>query len=256
MSFLSQGILDTPTFRGSMAVNSINKCLQCQLTVYACNSNEMPNSEKILGKNFDNHITVTKCGHVFDRACLAVWLDNELHKTCPSCRDIASIEECRPLTTYMTAFCENYANAQANIAETLKGEADKTCSICVEEFSAAYFIPESKRFMHTACWIKLHEVVPSPITLPEFYPHHIAAVGKAFIPLPTGLPAPNSPTAKGIVFSAILLPVSVWAFAMNWRFYKKQNVFLFVLSIPALLIFQSCSIFVTVVQKIFTEKTT
>lgn len=240
--------------------HSITQCLHCDKPV------------------FDDNIIVTKCCHVFDKACLEGWLQRK--KTCPLDQDTISLPECQPLQNYLQPFSEYYAEDETFVTSALsqkKDEVEQVCSICIKEFSAVYFIRESRCFMHQACWIELYPTEKS--AHPSLYPQQIATVERKWVesgkpsklPLPAPLPAlhssvlapppastsprkPSKPMPGGIVALLAISPfVSIWAFLMNTRVYPK-NTFLFVLSIPVLLIRNIFSIASFLFKRIFTER--
>jgi len=206
---------------------------------------------------FDADLLVTKCGHVFDQACLEKWYKTK--KTCPLDQAAIQLEDCKSLKQSLESFsvydAEDEAFVISILPESQKDEAEYICAICHKEFSAAYFIRENKRFIHQACWIKLHPTTAP--AHPRLYPEEIATVerkwsesgrkpmqlppriaipSKALAPAgsPRGPAAPISPLI--VVLGAITPFVSLWAYLMNTRvYYRNPNVFLFVLSIPILL---------------------
>jgi RING finger family protein len=226
-------------------MSAIDKCLHCNNPVFvpsAIEKKDVPILKKI-DKNFKDDIIVTKCGHVYDRHCLAIWLSNPKNATCPSDNQTITLDECQPLAVVMETFAKHFQSPKESEAKTPK--EDDSCSICYGEFEGrAYYLHERKGFMHTTCW-KEPASVPRP---PKFNPVQIAAFERS---RPKLL---NLPVA-GVVILAVIPPISVWALAMNWRHYQKKNVLLFVLSIPALLIYKTFSLFFILLRKASPEKT-
>ncbi|HEX2579160.1 MAG TPA: RING finger protein [Rhabdochlamydiaceae bacterium] len=130
------------------------------------------------------------------------------------------------------------------------------CSICNESFQM-YFITQDKdktrigRFMHEECW---QETVDDETVLLEISAPDMVKVAEQLPPKPTKPMKPISPITIFIV--TIILPMSIWALAMNTRVYHNKSPFLFVLSIPALIIFKILSLFVNGIRIILTEKRT
>jgi hypothetical protein len=230
---------------------------------------------------FDDNIIVTKCCHVFDRACLEGWFQRK--QTCPLDQDTISLPICQPLQNYLQPFSEYYAEDKPFVISTLpksmEDQVEKVCSICTEdEFAAVYFMGESKRFMHEACWINWIKLHPNETpSLTNLYPQQIATVERKWVeskkpsklPLPASHPAlhssvlappppsprkPPKPLPVGMVaFLAVSPVISIWAYFMNTRVYPK-NTFLFVLSIPVLLIRNIFSIASFLFKRIFIER--
>jgi len=55
-------------------------------------------------------------------------------------------------------------------------------------------------------------------------------------------------------FAIIILPMSIWALAMNNRPYHSRNPYLFVLSLPALIILKILSLSLSGIRAILSEK--
>jgi len=128
------------------------------------------------------------------------------------------------------------------------------CSICKESFHL-YFITQDKnkkrigRFMHENCWQK---TVDDKTVLLEISAVDVVKFAQQ-LPAPKRKPArPISPVT--IFFIAITLPISLWALATNTRIYHNKSPFRFVLSIPALIIFKSLSLFLNGIRAILAEK--
>jgi hypothetical protein len=150
---------------------------------------------------------------------------------------------------------KHYEENQATASKILKGEADKTCSICFNAFPSAFYIPAEKGFMHKVCWFKKNPS-QSGSPPPKFYPQQIAHFEREIKPtLPKEVTLPTFSRTGFFVLSTIWIPISAWAWGMNWRYYQRKNVFLFMLSLPTLLIINTCFLLYRSLRRVFTEKT-
>jgi hypothetical protein len=236
------------------------------------------------------NLIVTKCNHIFCRSCLQLWLLKD-NKECPLDRapllDMNTEEGKKEYTsfkTYLEKFSyyisHDFLKLQEKLAaekvlsiancQLLKArksssekkdvdESDDQCAICQEIPFQMYFITQDKDstkigcHMHEDCWqskvdkdsiildISVHDIVKVSEQLP--WPPKEYALGPI---------KPASPVR--VFFVAIILPVSIWALAMNIRLYHNKNAFLYVLSIPALVIFKILSLFLNGVKALFLDK--
>ncbi len=256
-------------------------------------------------------LIVTKCDHLFCKACLDQWFRSK--QTCPLDNKIlspitaenvrqsgedpeineANLVEGMQYSTfklYLERFTyyiqndfstlqEKLAAAKAmKIASCEKLKADKfrvksdskeseedQCAICHDQFPQMYFITQDGdetrigRFMHDGCW---QGTADDTSVLLEISARDMAIVARQ-LPTPGKQPGggairpaepikPASPIK--VFFVAIILPISIWALAMNNRIYHNKSAMLFVLSIPALIVFKILSLFLNGIKTILTDK--
>jgi hypothetical protein len=230
-------------------IDPIERCLSCESFVYKQADGQIPGKEAP-----DLDLIVTICGHVFDRACLMTWL--QTGSTCPLFPEEnakITLKECHDLKDSMTFLCKHYDKNQAIASEVLKEVADKICSICHDTFSSAYYLPTEKRFMHKTCWLKKNPT-QSGNSPPEFHPQQLANFEMKIRPtLPVEVTPPTFSNTGLFVLSAIWVPISAWAWGMNWRYHQRNNLFLFVLSLPTLVTINTCFLLYRNLRSVFTE---
>ncbi len=219
--------------------------------------------------NFDK-LTATKCSHVFCEVCIRQWIVEFNKKTCPSCVGIVGTNNNEPikdLLARVTYYARHdlktleeklehekiYRVSSCQLKTEAKSQSDDSCAICHDSpIPYVYFIIKDKdpanvgHYVHKDCLKKVEQnSLIQDFSLPE--------LSKVAQQLPW--PPPSKPTSPfRVIFLLIILPISVWALAMNSRIYRNNNIFLFVLSIPALLIFKMFFLIFSGIQKIFTEK--
>ncbi len=156
--------------------------------------------------------------------------------------------------------CQILKEGQAKKKPDQKESDDSadSCSICTEPFPQMYFITRDKdpskigHFMHEGCWQATvdNESVILDISVRDM----VKIAGQ--LPPPRELPpepvTPASPIK--VVFIIIVLPVSMWALAMNSRVYHNKSFILYVLSIPAMIIFMVLSFILNGIKAVFTDK--
>jgi hypothetical protein len=250
-------------------------------------------------------LIVTKCNHIFCRACLEEWFDNK--HTCPLCNKVLSpitrgnvrqrkedpkineanlggevMQHCSfklylerfthyiqndPLTlqgklaaakAMKISSCELLKAEKANVMPSPKASEEDQCAICFKAFPQMYFITEDEdrdsvgRFMHEGCW---QATVDDKSVILEISTPDMVKVAEQ-LPPPRALPLepikPASPIK--VFFVAIILPISMWALVMNPRIYHNKSFVLFVLSIPALIIFKILSLIVNGLKAVFSDK--
>jgi hypothetical protein len=248
-------------------------------------------------------LIVTKCNHVFCRACLVQSLESK--RSCPMDQkdlslitpknireksedpriDQTSINQGMQYNSFkslLEIFIYYIQNNYSVLEEKLTAEkalkllscemlkADKSkvkpnsqeleedqCAICITvPFPQMYFIIKDKdptrvgRFLHEDCWQK---IVDDKSLILEISARKMAIVAEQ-LPLPEALPKePYKPASPAkVFFMAIILPMSLWALAMNTRIYHNKSFVLFVLSIPALIIFKTLSFILNGIKAAFT----
>ena len=222
--------------------------------------------------NFDK-LTATKCSHVFCEVCIRKWIVENKKETCPTCVGPVRSEDNEPYKDFLARVTYYARHDPKTLEEKLQLEkiyrvsccqikideksqrdkGDESCSICSEtSFPYVYFIIKDKasakvgHYVHGDCL----QIVKKDSLIQDFSLHELVKVAKK---LPW--PPPSKPASPlRVIFLLIILPVSVWALAMNSRIYRNNNVILFVLSIPALLIFKMFFLILSGIKKIFTEK--
>lgn len=220
--------------------------------------------------NYQNLI-VTKCNHVFCKACLL----QQTKKDCPICRsitlaDVSTFQLCIDKFTYYihddfsplktTATTEN-VKLKISTYATLKEEKAKkssqtkddqdNCSICLTAPipSHLYFIIKDKEpskvgsYIHEDCLQKTN--IADDSTILEIEVNQFVKIANKLKPRPM--------SAIKIFFLAILLPMSIWAYATN-KDRPEQSVILLVLSIPALVIFQIFSLVLYGLKTVIKDK--
>jgi hypothetical protein len=230
-------------------IDPIERCLSCESFVYKQADSQIPGKEAP-----DLDLIVTTCCHVFDRTCLTPWLEKK--STCPLPPEDAKItlKGCHDLKDSMIFLCKHYDKNQATAIKVLKEEADTSCIFCLATFSSAYYLPTEKGFMHKACWLEKNPT-QSRSPPPEFYPQQIANFEMEIKPtLPVEVTPPTFSNTGLFVLSAIWVPISAWAWVMNWRYHQRNNLFLFVLSLPTLVTINTCFLLYRNLRSVFTEK--
>jgi hypothetical protein len=150
--------------------------------------------------------------------------------------------------------------------ELLKGkpkpdsqESDEdACPVCITRFPQLYFIIQDEDqtrvgcFMHEDCWQK---TVDDKSLILDISVRDMAKVAE-LLPPPKALPKKPSepPSPVKVFFVAVILPMSLWALAMNTRIYHNKSFVLFVLSIPALIIFKALSLILNGLKAVFNAK--
>lgn len=131
-------------------------------------------------------------------------------------------------------------------------ENDVPCIICNKQRPQMYFIIQDKdpskigRFMHEGCW---QETVDNESELLDISVLNMVKIAEK-LPWPPKEPA--SPLKVFLI--AIALPVSIWALAMNTRVYHNKSFALYLLSIPAMILFKLLSVMWNGLKAVFTEK--
>lgn len=260
--------------------------------------------------NFDyQDLIVTKCNHVFCRACLSQWLlskQNDIERVCPldkgflalitpkNVREKAEDLEINQKTTegmqytcfklhlerFIYYIQKEYPTLQKTLTsekvmkisscEVLKVQQPKAdsqgadqdqCSTCLTTFPHMYFIIEDKdstrvgHFMHEGC-LQVKKIDDKSVLL-DISVFNMVKVA-AQLPPPKALPKePYKPASPAkVVFLAIILPISLWALAMNTRIYHNKSFVLFVLSIPALILFKVLNFILNGLKAVFNPKPT
>jgi hypothetical protein len=236
-------------------------------------------------------LIVTKCSHIFCTACLDRWFKTK--HTCPldqkaltpiTAANIRSKKEDAKIDQnsdagrqygspdlYIKIFAYYIRNDFSTLKKVLatkirriacsgllkkespvKKKPDK-CSVCFEPFpSQIFFITSDKdrskigRFMHEDCW---QETVDNESEILDISVKDLVEVAEK-LPWPPKEPA--SPIK--VFFIAIALPISIWALAMNTRVYHNKNFVLYLLSIPAMILFKVLSLITSGIKAIFTDK--
>jgi len=236
-------------------------------------------------------LIVTKYNRIFCRRCLEPWVNTK--QTCPMDRNELSpitdknirkkdedpmIHQNHSLGMQYTSFklflerfvysiqtdlpaLENKLTAKnlklisscKELKEKTKSDSQEkvACSICLSS-SRMYFILQDKdparvgRFLHEEC---LKNIVDDKSRILDISTDDMVEVAKE---LPPPKEAPPSPATGFIV--AIIPPVSFWALAMNTRIYHNKSFVLFVLSIPALIIFKLGSLLLKGLRAVFNAK--
>lgn len=236
-------------------------------------------------------LIVTKCSHIFCKVCLESALATK--KECPVCRGVLpgietveGREEYINFEPHLDRFTHYVSNDLSTLIEKLtaakvewcfqsckdlkaaktknspakdgtkKEETDDHCSICLQIPFQMYFIIQDKigRHMHEGCW---QETVNDDDKLLPISVYDLVKVAKQ-LPAPKELPPePVKPTSPlKVVFVAVILPISIWALAMNARVYQNKSVFLYLLSVPALVIFKALSLLLNGIKAVLAEKPT
>lgn len=259
--------------------------------------------------NFDyQDLIVTKCNHLFCRACLSEWLvrkDKEgKDRTCPLDNGILALitpdnvrekdEDPEINQTNLTEGMQ-YISFKLHLerfiyhiqkdlstlkkvlasekvmkissceplkvtpkADSKKSEKDQ-CSTCLTSFPQMYFIIENKdstsvgRFVHEDC---LQDTkIDNKSLILNISASDMVKVA-AQLPPPKALPKEpfKPPSPAKVFFVAIILPMSLWALAMNTRIYHNKSFVLFVLSIPALIIFKALNFILNGLKAVFSTK--
>jgi hypothetical protein len=249
-------------------------------------------------------LIVTKCSHIFCKACLGEWLDAK--HTCPLCnKDLSPItnsnvrqrgkdpqinqdklnegmqhssfklhlerfthyiqndsstlqEKLAAAKAMKISSCEKLKAEKARAKPDTKDAEEDQCAICHDPFPQMYFISQDAdetrigRFMHDGCW--QGTAADKSVLLEISAPDMVKVSEQLSSPReqPAGPIKPSSPVK--VFFIAIILPVSIWALAMNNRIYHNKSAMLFVLSIPALIIFKIFSLFLNGIKAILTDK--
>ncbi len=253
-------------------------------------------------KPYFRDLIVTKCNHIFCKACLEDWFHTNTKCICPLDNGVLSpitndnvkqkeedpkidgenlnVMEYSSFKLYLERFTYYIKNDLSSLKEKLtaektmklysceplkaanknadpKGSEEDQCSICSDPFQM-YFIIEDEdqtrvgRFMHKDC---LGETVANKSVILDISVRDVFKVAEQ-LPPPRALPPepfkPASPIK--VFFIAIILPMSIWALAMNSRVYHNRSFTLFVLSIPALIIFKIGSLLWNALKAVFTPK--
>jgi hypothetical protein len=154
--------------------------------------------------------------------------------------------------------CELLKAEKVKAKPNQKESEEDQCAICHDHFPQMYFIIQDEdrtrvgRFMHEDCW---QETVNNESLLLDISVENLVKVAEQ-LPPPIELPPkpikPASPIK--VFFIAIILPVSIWALAMNTRIYHNKSAMLFALSIPALIILKVLSLFLNGIKTVLTDK--
>lgn len=256
-----------------MVVKMVPQCSDCNKTVFREKTDSgQPGGDLIL--------VVTKCGHVFDKACLETWLQK--NNICPIDNQPITFPECQPIENILGVFGALYKQHSTFVLrclqETLKDDPDQMCAICHKEFLPIFLISDHE-LMHQECWNQKNPRAEThPISL---VPQQIATISQKGIQtypelanmlpaLPSdslaGLPGPSDPgkhpadsprkpsrsiSPALIVTLAVAPIISLWAYAMNTRIYRNQNPLLFVLSIPVILVVKTFSVLRFALKRMF-----
>ena len=247
---------------------------------------ESPPSQCLAGCDGSDYqdLIVTKCCHVFCKACIKISVDAK--QKCPNCRtriESAELEKtlgedgsfnlCFEKFTYY--LCQDLSILQEKAKtekvalkilryQALEKKIDKSdnwCPVCFEVPipSHLYFIVKDKepsqvgRYMHENC---LESKVDNDSSILDIEINDLVKVASK-LPWPPKQPEqkPSQPTSPIIIFfAAILLPMSLWALAMNSRIYHNKSAVFFVLSIPALVILQIFSLILSGLKAVFKDK--
>lgn len=215
-----------------------------------------------------NTLIITKCNHIFCRACLAPSLTEKKHE-CPACRaDLPHVinlkkhkDDFTSFEVFLKKFTYYVKNDLNKLKERLSAEkilriAKKSdwllkpkvaqeqdadvCAICLVLPFQMYFIVQDADPTKIGC--HLHETclksssVSDESTLLSIHVTELIKISKELSepqkkPEPTWLP---EATPLRVFLFLIMLPISLWALAMNARVYNNNNTFLFVLSLPML----------------------
>lgn len=229
-------------------------------------------------------LIVTKCCHVFCEACIELSVKKK--PKCPNCRDPIPPEQLEKLREESSSFkfcfdkftyylrhdfakLKKIAKIEKVVLKTFsyhtlerkKDTDDSSCSVClaVPIPLHLYYIIEDKelskigRYMHENC---LESKVDNDSRILDIEVNDFVKVaGK--LPWPPKQPdtQPTEPASPiKIFFLAIILPMSIWALAMNSRIYNNKSAVLFVLSIPALIILQIFSLLLYGLKAVFKDK--
>ena len=154
--------------------------------------------------------------------------------------------------------CELLKADKASKKAGPNGPQEDLCAICLKNFPRMYFIIQDDdptrvgRFMHDDCWQK---TVDEKSDILEISAPDMVKVAEQLHP-PRALPPEpfKPPSPMKVFFLAIILPMSIWALATNSRVYYNKSFVLYVLSIPALLIFKVSSLLWSGLKAVFTAK--
>lgn len=242
-------------------------------------------------------LIVTKCNHIFCKACLENWFQTT-KTTCPlDQRALAAITDSNvrqdekdanidqnslegmqytSFKLYLESFIYYIQNdfsalqeklstvkalkiSSCELLNTEKKQSD-ICSICSESLQM-YFITQDEdktkigRFMHEECW---QGIVGKKTELLEISAIDVVKVAEQLPALQQNRvdseKPVESPSPIKFFFFAILLPMSIWALATNNRLYHSRNPYLFVLSLPALIILKILSLSLSGIRAILSEK--
>jgi hypothetical protein len=154
--------------------------------------------------------------------------------------------------------CELLKAEKAKAKPNPKVSEEDQCASCLDPIPQMYFIIHDEdrtrigRFMHEDCW---QEIVDNKSVLLEISARDMVKVAEQLPPPPGVSPEPVTPISPvKVFFVAIILPASIWALAMNNRIYHNKNVVLYVLSIPALIIFKVLTLLLNGIKAILTDK--
>jgi len=143
--------------------------------------------------------------------------------------------------------------------KTTSQEVDEC--FCTTRFPRMYFILEDKnpamvgRFVHEDC-LQAKKIDDKSDILDISVQDMVKVAAQ--LPPPKALPKEpyKPPSPDKVVFLAIILPISFWALAMNTRIYHNKSFVLFVLSIPALIIFKVLNFILNGLKAAFNVKST
>ncbi|HEX4838915.1 MAG TPA: RING finger protein [Rhabdochlamydiaceae bacterium] len=240
-------------------------------------------------------LIVTKCNHIFCKACLEGWFKQQ--KTCPlDKKALAAItdsnvrqdenDSCEGMQytsfkLYLERFTNYIQNDFSALQKKLKAanvlkisscallkkvkpkpelKQSDECSICKNSLQM-YFITKDEdetkigRFMHEDCW---QRTVSNTTELLEISAVNVVEVAQQLPALQQNRVESKKPVEPispiRLSFFAIILPVSIGALAMNSRLYHSRNPYLFVLSLPALIILKILSLSLSGLRAILSEK--
>lgn len=251
------------------------------------------------GKFDYQDLIVTKCNHIFCRACLKGWF-NQKH-TCPlDNKQLSPIRDANirekdedpvinensnegmqytsfklHLERFIYYIQEDLPTLQKTLASekvmkisscsllkekakpNLEKDEKEECVMCLAPFPQLYFIIEDLtsvgRFIHEDC---LQDTkIDNKSLILDISARDMVKVA-AQLPPPKALPQEpfEPPSPVKVFFVAVILPVSIWALAMNTRIYHNKSFILYVLSIPAIIIFKGLSLILNGLKAVFNPK--
>lgn len=171
-------------------------------------------------------------------------------------KDLPTLE--KALTAEKAMKISSCERLKENAKPDSQASNEDQCAVCIAPFPQMYFIIQDAnktrigRFMHENCWQK---IVDNNSLILDVSTRDMVKVAQR-LPPPQELPKepfkPASPVK--VFFATIILPMSIWALAMNTRIYHNKSFVLFVLSIPALIILKVLSLILNGLKAVFTAK--